>query len=240
VTAIPLLLFIVKTKPADIGLSPDGIIETNDMAETEKKPTPTRRGISLKVTLTTLAFWLIAFSLIFNHTHLGIMQSVFPYLTDQGFSVGLVSIVNSLLFIVICISMFLFGMLSDLIAPKFAAALGLACMAIGVFLLIMVNPSSSFPFFIFFAIGMGLGVGSWMPSMSLLISTTFGSASYGFIFGLLSIFIYAGGAIGPLIAGYSFDIQNSYRWGFIIILILIVAAIPLVLAVPRKMSRITS
>jgi MFS family permease len=230
---IPLLFFIVRTKPADIGLFPDGVEGRKSSDEAENGGSIPIRGVSPRMALATSAFWFLAFSLVLNHTHLGILQSIFPHLSDLGFPIGTVASVTGLTSGTISVSMFLFGWLCDRIAPKYAATIGLAGVAFGIALLLFIGPSSSLPSLFFYAVVFGLGIGSWMPTMSMLTSRTFGMASYGSIFGMMSFFQCAGGAMGPLLAGYSFDVHHSYQWGFIVILIFVVAAIPLVLAVPK-------
>ena len=84
-----------------------------------------------------------------------------------------------------------------------------------------------------YAIMMGIGQGSWMPTMSMLTSTNFGLASYGAIYGMLTLVMSLGTAIGPVMAGYMYDTMNTYRWAFIIFLALYVVAIPAILAIRR-------
>jgi MFS family permease len=230
---IPLLILVVRTKPADLGLFPDGVEGTEGSCEAENGGSISVQGLSPRMAVATSAFWLLASSLILNHTHLGVLQSVFPHLSDLGFPIGTVASVTALTSGTLSVSMFLFGWLCDRIAPKYAATIGLAIVAFGIVLLLFIGPSSSLTSLFFYAVVFGLGVGSWMPTMSMLTSRTFGMASYGSIFGMMSFFQCAGGAMGPLIAGYSFDVRHSYQWGFIVILLCVVAAIPLVLAVPK-------
>ena len=75
-----------------------------------------------------------------------------------------------------------------------------------------------------------------MPSLSMLTSATFGLASYGAVFGMLSLVHSVGIAAGPLIAGYMYDVMNTYHWAFILSLALCAVAIPAILAVRRPKS----
>ncbi len=69
--------------------------------------------------------------------------------------------------------------------------------------------------------------------MSMLISTTFGLASYGAIMGMLALAQNIGAGIGPLFAAYLHDIMGSYYWAFTIIIALFVTAIITIVAVRR-------
>ncbi len=92
------------------------------------------------------------------------------------------------------------------------------------------------PILYVFAVVMGLGVGSWLPAMSMLVSTNFGLAAYGTIFGLISFSQSIGSASGPLMAGYIFDAMGHYNQAFIIFIILYALAILTVLAARRPKS----
>ena len=134
------------------------------------------------------------------------------------------------------IGKFLFGWLCDQIQAKYACAIGLGFQLAGVLILISVHQSSSAPILWLYAIVIGLGVGSWLPAMSMIVSSNFGLAEYGSIFGLVSVNMAVGGAIGPLVAGSVFDAAGGYHWAFIIFIISYLVAIPTVLLVRRPQS----
>ena len=87
-----------------------------------------------------------------------------------------------------------------------------------------------------YAIIMGLGVGSWLPTMSMLVSTKFGLAAYGVIFGMITLVFNIGTGTGPLAAGYIYDTTNTYQWAFVIFLILYAVSIPTALAIRHPKS----
>jgi MFS family permease len=232
---VPLTLLVLRPKPSDLGLLPDGEKQTDN--GTDQGNAVHLDSIPLKASVGTSAFWLIAVSLFFNHTHLGVMQSAFPHFCDMGFRLGAAATVASVTSVFTCTGMFTFGVLCDYIAPKFSAAIGLGFIATGICLMLVIAPSSPLVLLYVYAAVMGLGMGSWMPTMSMLTSSTFGLASYGAIFGMMTFFQNAGGGIGPLIAGYSFDATHSYNAGFVAILVMVLIAIPVTLAVPRIASK---
>ncbi|OGO21875.1 MAG: hypothetical protein A2144_04785 [Chloroflexi bacterium RBG_16_50_9] len=234
--AIPLSLFVIKNKPADLGLFPDGM-EAHDTVSIAAASAAAAEGSSLKTALATPAFWLIASSVILTHAHAGISQSVVPHLGDLGFPAGIAASTISITSITSTSSMFFFGWLCDRIPVKFACVIGLGAMALGILILINVEPESPVWMVWLYAVIFGFGMGSWMPTMSMLTSTSFGLASYGAIFGMMTLFQNLGGAGGPLLAGYLFDVMNTYHWAFIIILGLVLLAVPLVMLVRRPTPR---
>ena len=65
-----------------------------------------------------------------------------------------------------------------------------------------------------FATVYGFAHGGFFVIMSPLIAKSFGTASHGAIFGMMISASTIGGAIGPLAAGYVFDLTGSYRLVF--------------------------
>ena len=234
---LPLSLFVIRTKPSDMGLYPDGIkIPMPDPGNSNKK-SQRQSTLSIEVSwqsaLGTLAFWFIGMSLFFNHTHVGVIQGIFPHLTDIGFSEGIAASAFSILCLAGFCGMFFFGWLCDKIPVKLAAATGLGVIALGILILIIIGPHSSVWLIWFFAVIFGFGTGSFLPTMSLLTSATFGLASYATLFGMMTFFQYRGAGAGPLLTGIVYDATNSYFWAFTVILAMVVLAIPLVLSVKR-------
>jgi len=100
-------------------------------------------------------------------------------------------------------------------------------------ILMSINSASPLAMIWLYAIVMGLGIGSWLPTLSMLTSTSFGLAHYGAIFGMITFDQLVGTATGPLMAGFMYDAMNTYRLAFTILAALYVVAIPAILLVHR-------
>ncbi len=230
---IPLALFVVKTKPADIGLYPDGIEGPEDLTEAEKSSSAAK-GLSVKMTLGTAAFWLIALTFFINGlSQLGVIQNQVPHLQDIGYPLATATSALTGLGLGSAIGKFFFGWLCDQIPAKHACAISLVLAAVGTIIFILLKPASPVAIIWLYAIILGLGAGGWLPTMSMLINTNFGLTSYGAIFGMITLGQSVGGAIGPPFAGYMHDTMNTYQWAFIIFIALYALAIPAILAVRR-------
>ncbi|MFC1864056.1 hypothetical protein ACFL1Z_08920 [Thermodesulfobacteriota bacterium] len=83
---------------------------------------------------------------------------------------------------------------------------------------------------------MGFASGSWLPTMSMLVSSRMGLVSYGSVFGAVTLVFYMGVSTGPLVAGFIYDATQSYQWAFTIFLVLYAISIPamLVIGSPKK------
>ena len=62
----------------------------------------------------------------------------------------------------------------------------------------------------------GLGFGGTTVVFPLIISDVFGARSVGGVFGFLNLGYGIGGALGPLLAGWFFDLRGSYMVGFLV------------------------
>ena len=233
---VPLALFVLRTKPADMGLYPDGIEGTEGMAEAEALVSASK-GLSLKMALGTLAFWLIAVTFFLNSfSALGVNQNQVPHLQDIGFPLAMAATALTCIGLGSAIGKFIFGWLCDKIPAKYACAISFVLLAVGTIIFMSVKPGSPLAIIWLYAIILGLGAGGWLPTMSMLVNINFGLTSYGTIFGMISLAQGIGGAIGPLLAGYMYDTMNTYQWAFTIFLALYAVAILTVLAVRRPKS----
>jgi len=236
VLIIPLALLVIKTKPADMGLYPDGSPAPEAIAVTEASPLTTK-GITLQTALVTSCFWLIAVSFLTGlFSQVGVLQHQVPYLEDIGFPVTMAAGALGVVGLMSAIGKFGFGWLCDQIPAKYAWSIGLGFQVVSIIILLSVQSTSPLAIIWLYAIMIGLGAGSWLPTMSMLVSTNFGLAAYGTIFGAVTLFENTGVATGPLMAGYMYDAMGNYYWAFIIFLALHAVAIPTALAVRRPKS----
>ncbi len=236
VIAIPLALFLMRTKPADMGLYPDGVEAAEAVAES-KASASSYGGLSLKMALTTSAFWLVAIGFLLSQfSQSGVVQNQAPYLEDSGFPVAIAATALGAVWLGSAIGKFFFGWLCDQIPAKYACFIGLVFQIAAIVVLMSIRPASPMAIIWLYTILMGLGMGSWLPTMAILASTNFGLASYGAIFGMLSLVQRLGAATGPMVAGYMYDALGNYHWAFIILVSLYAIAVPAILAIRQSRS----
>lgn len=229
---IPLAIFVVRTRPADMGLYPDGVKVPGDAVEAGALSSS--GSLNLKMALGTSAFWLIvvAFS-ISGGSSLGVIQNQVPHLQDIGFSPAMAATALTGLGLGSAIGKFFFGWLCDQIPAKYACAISYALLIVGTLIFMSVKEASPPAIIWLYSIILGLGAGGWFPTMAMLVNANFGLASYGAIFGMITLGQSVGGAIGPLFAGYMYDTTNSYYVAFTVFLILFVVAIVAISVVRR-------
>jgi MFS family permease len=65
-----------------------------------------------------------------------------------------------------------------------------------------------------FAVVYGLAHGAFFTALSPIIAELFGLRAHGVLFGMVTFCGNVGGAVGPLLAGYLFDVTGAYRGAF--------------------------
>jgi len=232
VAVIPLALLVVRTRPSELGLYPDGASEAP--VEVAGARGNSREGIPLKVAVGTIAFWLIAAAFVLSSFgRMGALQSQGPNLNDLGFPAATAAMALSIIGFGSGIGKFIFGWLCDRISVKIAAAIGILFQLGGVLVMLTVTPESPMAVIWTYSLLLGLGAGSWLPTVSMLTSGSFGLAYYGSIFGVISLLLNVGTAAGPLAAGLMFDSMGSYQAAFTLCAVLCAVAVPAVLLVRR-------
>jgi MFS transporter, OFA family, oxalate/formate antiporter len=226
----PLALWVLRTRPEEMGLGPDG-----SPARKQDLPPPAPALSSgagaLKTAFASFTFWLIALSFFLsNFSHVGVLQSQIPYFLGMGLSIALAAAALGGIGVGSIVGKVAFGWLCDVIGPKYACVIGLCFQLASIVLILNVGPTSSHLVLWAYVVTMGLGTGSWLPTLSMLVSTNFGLASYGAIFGFMNFFLNLGISTGPLAAGLVYDITQNYRWAFLIFACFYVIAIPSLLA----------
>ena len=231
---VPLSLWVIRTRPAEKGLNPDGVSAPATPPEEAGKNRQDVTGLSLRQSVRTSAFWLIAVAISFsNFANMSVFQASSSYLGDSGFPIATAATAVGLVGFGSAAGKILFGWLCDRIPANRVCAIGIALQLAGTIFLISVQEGSS-PLLVWsYALLLGLGVGAWLPTLSMMSSINFGLLFYGTVFGSLNLLNSTGTATGPLFSGLAYDLTGSYSGAFIICAVLMAIAIPAALMVRR-------
>lgn len=233
---VPLALGVIKTRPSEMGLYPDGATAPSGQALDAAYDGGELAGFTFQQARRTTAFWLIAVSFMcYTFASMGTLQASAPYVEDLGFPTAVAASALGVLGLGSAIGKIFFGWLCDKVPPNRAFALGLVLLLGGLLILMSVRADSPDALPLAYGLVSGLGAGAWLPCLSILASRTFGLMAYGAIFGALNLAQSVGTSTGPLFAGVMHDATDSYVIAFITFAILICVGIPLILAV-RKPS----
>lgn len=215
----------LKRDPAQMKLLPYGEAEATSKNAVRQNPNPGARDFSLNEAIKTKQFWMLlvmSFSILL--TLLIIMVHMVPYVTDIGISTTIAASVISVLGIAIILGQLSMGTIADRIGSKLSLIIGFALLAAALFFLL--TAKGGWALYLFAAL-FGLGQGGLAALLPLATAELFGLSSHGAIFGIIIFGGTVGGTIGPVLAGWIFDIYDSYSLAFIIMAILAVVALVL-------------
>jgi MFS family permease len=200
---LPAIILLVKNKPEDMGLYPDG-----DLLAHESDKDQTLPGLTLGKALGTPAFWLFALcAAALFYTIFVVTQQFVLYLQTPkiGFSPLAAGYFLSILSVVSMGGKFLFGWLSDRLPPARVMLICCAVMFASTFILLGLNAGNA----IFFMVLFGLGYGGTFVLLQLLVAEFFGRREYGKILGVIVMIETVGAAIGGKITGYLADADGG-------------------------------
>lgn len=205
---LPVALLIVRGRPEEVGLLPDGDRSLAADAAAGSGPSQPDDGATLGQALRSPAFYIIAsglFSMSMLSTALHFFQvSVF---TSQGLDPETAALVFTVVAVAMAVAMPLVGRTVDLLDPRLAlmAALGLqsASLAAAAFV-------DSLPTALVYAVLFGLTNASSMVIGAYVWPRYFGRRHIGSIMGTAQTAGVVGASLGPLPLGAGFDLFGSY------------------------------
>ncbi len=192
-----------------------------------------RAGYTLKEAWRTRQFWLVAaVYLLFGFVQLTVMVHIVPAATGMGFSAIRAATVLSIIGGASLVGRIIIGIISDKVRIKLATVICLSLLTAAMILLQFAGSPGKMDAF---AAVFGFGYGGLSCLQSLIAAELYGLTALGVITAIFSFSFNIGGAIGPVMAGYLFDVTQSYHWAFLLCLLAIIAA--LLFFIPLKSPR---
>jgi MFS family permease len=214
---------VVRTRPEDLGLLPDGDSPTSQrsLAARPGEP-PEPRGLSLSEAIRTSAFWVLSLGQIFwSFGSMSIIGHLAAFLSDAGFETRVAAGALGVTILVSVVGRVSFGFFSDRYQKRLIMSAALILHALAVACLFVEHTIAALAAFII-VFGMGLGGGSVV--IPLLVGEYFGLRAFGTILGLVTISGTLGAAIGPVLTGRIFDVMGSYDLAFMLHIVSFFAA----------------
>jgi MFS family permease len=238
--AAPLNL-LVRKKPEEIGLLPDG--------ESQRGPAAERRPASnvvdpawaavewtLARALRTGRFWWIAvgyFCAVVAWYAVQVHQT--KYLVEVGFTPLVAAWALGIVSVVAIPGQIGLGALSDRIGREWVWTAGCLGFAVCYAALIALEHAPSSALLYLMVVSQGFLGYAITSVMGPIVAEIFEGPHYASIFGTITVAMIGGGAAGPWIAGLVHDMTGSYRLAFLlVILCCLVSAAAIWIAAPRK------
>ncbi len=190
------------------------------------------KGLSLREAAYTMDFWiLLSMILSLGFCVFAIMVHIVPHAMEIGIST--ISAAN-ILAVIGGASVFgkvLLGRMADRIGSKQTFIIGFTLMTGALLGFLSVKLES---ILYFFAALFGFAFGGCVSVESPIVAELFGLISHGLILGVIAFSFLLGGALGPFILGYIFDLTGSYKWGFLFCVVISFLGLILTSTLKRK------
>lgn len=223
VMIIPAALLILKKHSIEMASA--------DVGEQQKEAESAVFGKRNKQLL-SFSFACLMLTFFFNQLGIaGVLISQVPHLQDIGFPVAMASAALGTVGLVSAFAKMIFGWLCDKIHPRLLYIIGVSMAAAGTLCLWAIDSQTPGILLWVYGILFGIGAGGWLPTMSMLVSRNYGLSFYGYLFGIVTFALTIGMSIGPLLAGFGYDLSDSYHIPFIFFTVCFVISIPTVLGV---------
>ena len=139
------------------------------------------------------------------------MVHVVPHAIELGMSPTTAASILAIIGGASIVGRVVLGTAGDRIGNKRVLIISFAFTSIALFLL--VTATDLWLLYLFAVIFGGFAFGT-AAIQSPLVAGLFGLSSFGVIYGMTGLSFTIGGAIGPFVAGYIFDVSNSYQLAF--------------------------
>ena len=234
VTLVPVAQ-VLRRDPMGMGLLPD------DDKDEARGTGSTESGLPLRAVSLTRQFWtmcLAQFATMF--CLLTIIVHIVPHATDLGLPLATAASVLSMIGGVSMLGRIVMGMANDRIGGKHSLII---CFIVLICALMWLQMAGEAWMLFIFASIFGFAHGGFFTVVSPMVAELFGMGSHGVLFGIVVFSGAIGGAMGPLLAGRTFDVTGSYLIVFLLLagvailgLVLITLLRPLRVAASKEIS----
>lgn len=213
------LVFLIKEKPEDIGLTAYG-----SESEAETEAAPQLRGFTLAQAKKTPTFWAIAACMFLTgFVYMGTQNHVVAYLSDIGHSTAFASAMYSIVMAFDTVGKIVLGMLYDRLGLRKTNLYIYGLLFTAEILLLFAGYA---PVAVIFSVVLGMSVAVQTGAYPVIISTLLGDRDYTILYSNLTVFYFAGMSVGIPFSGLVYDTLGSYRmaWaGYAAVIIGIIA-----------------
>ena len=241
---LPLYLLFFHYRPEGRGLRPYGNAEPSGIEGTKPGTVSVENGLSRDWTLAqamgTYRLWLmvLSYALYWGLGAYLVLAHQVKFTVDAGYSSMFSASVFGLFGIFLAVGEAC-GFISDWIGRERTITLA-AVLSVGALVSLLLVKDTSQPVLLYlYATCLGYGAGLYSPTIVAGMADIFHGRHFGGIAALLLTGMGVGGAIGPWLGGYIFDISGSYSSGFILCMACFgLASVAVWIAAPRHASRL--
>lgn len=229
---IPAGAVIMRRRPEDFGLAPDGdppsaaprgsVLEPDDVLWTRRQAARTP------------ALWMLILTFGVGSMGLGAMLvHLIPYLTDSGFSPAQAAGGFGMIGLAGLLSKPFWGLSLERFQTRLCAATDFLMFALSLVLILAIDGLAMMYLAIFV---LGLAIGGVITVQEVVWANYFGRLTLGTVRSIGRPFTIVTSAGGPLFAAIAYDVGGSYRMAFTAFIFTYLAAAVLILLTPRPVA----
>ncbi len=208
---IPIHALLLRARPADLGLLPDGGAFASSAAPYAPHH-EAEHSTTVREALHGTAFWFLACAFFLATLATGaIFVHLIPYLIGQGYDPAFAAWAVGLIGIMGLPGRLIFTPLGGYLPRRWVTAGIFALQTAALLVLLTVHSRAGV---LAFVILFGAGFGAITPARAALIADFYGPAHYGTIGSVLSLFLTGSRALAPVGAGLFYTLSGSYAPAF--------------------------
>ncbi len=217
---LPLALLVIRQHPADRGLQPDGAEPAAQPAGPGPNPgasppaAPVTQIWGAGEAIRTRAFALSTLAISLGFASIGaVLLHTSPFMEDRGMAPELAGLILGLVSGMGIMGKVGSGYMADRMAPHLVLAAVFLMEAVGLTVLIATESAVGVAAFI---LVFGYSMGAVVALQPLVVAHCFGPASVATIVGAMTAFSSLFSALGPVFAGFMYDLLGSYTSAFLV------------------------
>jgi MFS family permease len=130
------------------------------------------------------------------------------------------------------------GLISDRIGREWTITIGTVAGISGIIVFMLIKDASHPWMLYYYSLTLGGGIGITAPTIAAAVTDIFQGPKVGFVIGSIWLAFALGGAIGPWLGGWLFEIDGNYFLAWLVAIILYaLACVAAWMAAPRKVRR---
>ena len=233
---IPMVLLLFYSRPEQRGLAPYGAEALQYRVNEGRARSNASMAWTLSQVLRSYRLWMLFLSLMlyWGIGNYMVVAHQVRFAEDMGYSSAFAASVFGFSGIFLVLGM-LFSFLADRLGREKTLTLATISSIISLFILILIQDNSQ-PWLLYIhALLFGFGAGLVSPIFAAGTADIFYGKNFGAVFGIVVAGMGVGGAIGPWLGGFIYDVFGSYFWAFIVcIATFCMACLCFWIAAPRK------
>ena len=209
VLTIP-VCFVLRSRPEDIGLTPDGDASPSRSSEHGGGTRASRadtQDFTVREALATVAFWAMLMGVVARVSATNaIIIHIFPILEGEGLTASEASVYVSAMFFLAIPLRFVMGVAGGVLSPRKILFAGLNVGALGLLALLLLDGHLGVIIFVLaLAVVEGVSSVNW-----IMLGDYFGRSRFASLMGLMSVFHNVGLFISPIFSGRVKDLTGTY------------------------------